>query len=489
MYCTFNGLDTGVFVGNCSDVYIGFCEFSNCSSGVVVENSNFTTVESNVVSGASVVGVSVVDSVNVTVIGNVISGAGYSVCLDDVTGCVNFNSLASASGAFVESCEVNLTNNWWGSNNPDFANIICGNVSVGSWLVLGLDCLVDWSSNCSSGAYDVVVIGDLTRNNFGEDTSREYSLDNVNMSFSSSCGSIDGSALSEDGFVSVNLNCSCGGEACVYVMLDNQTVCSVLYVPGNGSFGVVNNRSGKGYGSIQEAINDNDTVAGDVIVLSEGIFTENVFVYKNVTLFGNGTVYLNPSDESMATVTIFGAGMSFYNLFINSAEDSYAVSDFGVSTSFCNCSFTGSMVGLYMLGAVNASVSNCSFLDCDYGVYAAYCDNLIVNDSSFLDCDYGTFILGNCNLTVGYSNFTGCWIGLDLVKSNNTSLLNSSVCESYLGLEMIDSNSINISSNIFNNNIVGYSVYNSSVCVGDNSFIGNVLVILVVLMILVLFYK
>ena len=69
---------------------------------------------------------------------------------------MNFNSLASASGAFVESCEVNLTNNWWGSNNPDFANIICGNVSVGSWLVLGLDCLVDWSSNCSSGADDVV---------------------------------------------------------------------------------------------------------------------------------------------------------------------------------------------------------------------------------------------------------------------------------------------------------------------------------------------
>ena len=58
-----------------------------------MENGNFTTLESNIINNASVVGVSLVDSVNITIIGNIISGEGYDVYLDNISGFVNFNSL------------------------------------------------------------------------------------------------------------------------------------------------------------------------------------------------------------------------------------------------------------------------------------------------------------------------------------------------------------------------------------------------------------
>ena len=300
----------------------------------------------------------------------------------------------------VISFDVNLTNNWWGCNNPDFANIISEEVTVESWLVLSLDCLVDWSSNCSSGAYGVVVIGDLTHNNLGEDTSHEYALDNINMSFSSSFGNITDSALSEDGLVSVDFNCSFSGDAYVYMNLNNQTIINVINVPENGSFGVVNNRSGKGYISIQEAINDNETVAGDVIILSEGIFTENIFIYKNITLFGNGNVYLNPSNDYLSTVTIYGIGSRFENICISSIEEYYTISVYSIGASFINCSFSGSYAGIYGVGCINLSIINCSFFDCDYGIYISSCDNTNLSNCSFIGCDYGFYSVLGWNTTI-----------------------------------------------------------------------------------------
>lgn len=360
-------------------------------------------------------------------------------------------------------------------NTPDFNNCIFnGNVSCDSWLVLSLKYFTEWSGACN-GTRSVNVIADLKCNNLGKDLSRVYTLDDVNITFSSDFGEINNYALSDDGYASVVLNASSFGAAHVTVSLNNQIISSIVNIPSNVSCGVYNNRSGKYYYKIQDAIEDNDTMSGDVIALKSGFYTENIFIYKNISLVGEDNVYLNPFVDSKATITIFGSNISVSNLCIGGVDESYAVSALGVNISFTNCNFTDAMVGLYLMGCVNISVLNCNFLDNEYGSYSSYTRNLLFNGSRFIEDSYGVYALSDVDLKVDNCIFDDCWIGIDLSYCNTTLIHESNITSSYLGLELINSNKTSISGDLFSGNIVGYSLFNSSVVVSLNVFRDNVL--------------
>lgn len=472
--CVFNSTGTGVILGG-FDNYIGFSQFDNVDVGVCVGGSR-NTVESNKIKYCGDYGVFIKDACDIAVIGNIILGDCYSVYVNGSRVDINFNSLVSDNGVFVNSVAfVNLSDNWWGCNNPGFSNcVLLGNVSCNSWLVLSLKYFADWSSLCNASR-NVNVIADLKCNNLGRDLSRDYTLDDVNVSFSSDFGDIEGYALTSDGYANVVLNASSFGVAQVNAFLDGQVVSVMVEVPSNSSCGVYNNRSGRYYYCIQDAIDDNDTLSGDVIVLKSGFYSENIFIYKDITIFGDGVVYLNPLVDSKATVTIFGSNISVCNLCIGGEDESYAVSALGVNISFANCNFTDAMVGLYLMGCVNISVCDCNFLDNEYGSYSSYTRNLLFNGSRFVEDSYGVYALSDSGLRVVDCVFDDSWIGVDLSYCNSTLLDCCNFSGSYLGLELVNSNLTSISGNLFAGNIVGYSLFNSSVFVSLNVFNGNVL--------------
>ncbi|MDO5850183.1 MAG: cysteine peptidase family C39 domain-containing protein [Methanobacteriaceae archaeon] len=151
------------------------------------------------------------------------------------------------------------------------------------------------------------------------------------------------------------------------------------------------------------------------------------------------------------------------SLFISGSEDKYAVYNIGVNSQLINCTLSDSMAGLYTIGSNNCSIVNCSFLNNEYGAYIHSIDNLEFINCSFIDNSYGIYGVENSNITISNSKFEYCWISLDLVNMvDNTLLENNVITESYLGLELVNSNNICLINNLFSNNIVACSLYNST---------------------------
>ncbi|MDO5850182.1 MAG: hypothetical protein Q4P14_03110, partial [Methanobacteriaceae archaeon] len=294
--CIFNDFDNGVIVRGLEN-YIGFNDF-NSSSAIIYSNS--TTFEANKIN-VDGYGIKLLNSDDSNILGNIIHSE-IPLYIFNSSANINFNniisvnySINSTNKVYISSDKhIDLNNNWWGLNNPDSLNYFddfkSKNVSCDSWLVLSLDSFVDYSTN-SSGTHNVVLIGDLTHNNLNQDLSREYTIDNLEMNFRTDYGTIstnlDGvnlNVLSEGGIAISNIYGPNPSEAYISLSLDNEIISKMIYLPSNTSYGVINNRSNKSYSSIQEAIDDNDTKNGDFILLKRGIFSENIFIYKNITL-------------------------------------------------------------------------------------------------------------------------------------------------------------------------------------------------------------
>ena len=72
----------------------------------------------------------------------------------------------------------------------------------------------------------------------------------------------------------------------MYNMLPEEIINKMIYLPSNTSYGVINNRSNKSYGSIQEAIDDNNTTPIAEYVVPRMIKnTKKVPIYFRILLF------------------------------------------------------------------------------------------------------------------------------------------------------------------------------------------------------------
>ncbi len=133
---TANGWDGGV-VYNDGSLIINNSRFSNNSArngGVVASQ-----VETTVVAESS------------EFIGNA-AESGAAFYFEDAMASINYNSIFNNSAAIVadEDSKVNIENNWWGNNTPDFANLLNGVESPEAYLVLNTSYV-----NTSSSEFDI----------------------------------------------------------------------------------------------------------------------------------------------------------------------------------------------------------------------------------------------------------------------------------------------------------------------------------------------
>jgi len=82
----------------------------------------------------------------------------------------------------------------------------------------------------------------------------------------------------------------------------------LFFLVSGASATVINNNTKKTFSTIQNAIDDTQTTNGHKIIVNQGIYTENINIYKSLNLISNGTVIITARNTDQSTVSITANG-------------------------------------------------------------------------------------------------------------------------------------------------------------------------------------
>ncbi|MDP2836505.1 MAG: NosD domain-containing protein, partial [Methanobacteriaceae archaeon] len=499
-------LNSGVFINNSFNNIIFNNVINSNGNGIRIYNSTDNEISSNLISNNTLNGIFVYLGGNNTFSGNNLTYNGNGIMMNNSlnnTICINLvsknlldgisivNSSADVSFNLIsqngryglhnqDNSTVDAQNNWWGSNNPsvsatgpsDIYNS-SGTLNCDKWIVMNVNSTCD-RSNRTGACYNYAITADLTHNNQGNDTSGDGNIpDGIPVNFNTTVGTIS-TGYTRNGKAVSNLNSSAAGLANVSVTLNNQTNNITVNVTSINVMGIYNNRTHEGFTTIQNAINDNDTLNGDIITLNDGIYTENVVVNKTLVIrpLNGSLVTITGSDPNLAifNITNSGSGSSINGLSIIGSEDSYGV----FLNATTNCNITGNVitdndVGIYLYLSNNNTIQGNSLIDNNYGLGLYNSTNNVLSGNYLTGNDYGIYLKDSNYNVIIRNNATDNWEAINLVTSNNNSILNNTINDSWIGNYLYLSNNTMISGNNFEENGVGICYYDSN----NTSFSGN----------------
>jgi trimeric autotransporter adhesin len=216
--------------------------------------------------------------------------------------------------------------------------------------------------------------------------------------------------------------------------------------------GVYNTRTGESFASIQEAVDDVDTVNGDTITLADGTYTENVSIDKRLTIkpAAGATVTVKVDDsnddvfdtESVLVINVGGSGSTIQDLNIIGSPDSYGVAlSHAFNVSLINNTISGGKLGVYLYQSGNNTLTGNNINNNYYGValyqstsntitggnitqnmngiYFIDSDNNLINGTTINDNWYGTYLYHSNGNTISGSTVEGNWVGMYLYNTNN----------------------------------------------------------------------
>ncbi|NYB52465.1 MAG: right-handed parallel beta-helix repeat-containing protein, partial [Methanobacteriaceae archaeon] len=200
-----------------------------------------------------------------------------------------------------------------------------------------------------------------------------------------------------------------------------------------------NLNTGKGYSSIQNAINDNLTVNGNVIVVRNGTYTENIVVNKKLTITPyNGNVTIQAANLNNPAITINSGG-------------------------------SGSVISGFTLKGANGTSSS--------GIYLNNASNCTITGNILTGNYYGLLLTNSPNNMIWDNNLTGNLMeGIRFNSSNNNTvysntIINNSGTGIYIGNSLY---SLIMENTIQNNLMNGIELNNSSnSTVYENTIMNN----------------
>ncbi|OEC94292.1 MULTISPECIES: nitrous oxide reductase family maturation protein NosD [Methanobrevibacter] len=385
---------------------------------------------------------------------------------------ISFNPTVNYDGGFYNKSYLNLSlninnaklikyclnNDSWSQSDKSVSFILTNGIydlyySNGSGSIfhehylIDNNCPVVWS-NFGSDLYDSSIIVNLSSwDNLDANPKIYYSLDESNFKLYENLLNISRTTLLK--FYSIDFN---GHKS-------ETKTCNYIFEK------IGNLNSGRGFTTIQSAIDDSNTHNGDIIKISEGLYNEPLTVNKFVTMIGiNAT--LTSRDPSRPVIGITGGGS-------NSVIYGFKIKD--------------SEHGVVIYHADNVSVINNQFInvvksieiDDDKNTLVAY--NSIDSDK-FLNFMSGVAIRKSDNLMVFNNNIslnsdTGAGgIVVTNITSNNISIVNNRITNKNnlngIGLYVICSN-VSIDSNNVSNFNAGLYVVSSNSHVTHNEFKNN----------------
>ncbi|BDZ72111.1 right-handed parallel beta-helix repeat-containing protein [Methanobacterium petrolearium] len=401
---------------------------SNNYAGIWIYSRD-NLISRNIVSNNRGFGIYIEGSNNNYLYGNIISNNNYGVYFFESNFEMHFNQIfGNQYGVYSDLAGfLNATNNWWGSNNPTVTSsntpadivIYDGTVTYDPWLVLNLSgAVIHVTHNNTSNSQ---ITADITHNNHGQDTSGSGTIpDGLPVHFTTNLGTITPTGTTRRGQVTVTLTSSPSfGAATVTATLDGQTVSKAFR---------------KSFSTIQTAVENTLTVDGDIILVENGTYTENIVVNKKLGIFSDGNVTVRSGTPSSPTFTINSSGSgsviegfiitqytSSYGILLNSTNECYISNNIltltggiGLHNSHNN-TLSGNILddnscGIYSTHSCNNTLySNTVSRTVDNsGIILSYysTDNTIIGNDIKDNGDAGIYITGHSSVQVKGNNFT-----------------------------------------------------------------------------------
>ncbi|MDP2837339.1 MAG: NosD domain-containing protein, partial [Methanobacteriaceae archaeon] len=223
---------------------------------------------------------------------------------------------------------------------------------------------------------------------------------------------------------------------------------------------VGNLNTGMGYSSIQNAINDVLTVNGDVIVVANGTYLENILANKNLTLMpydGNVTVQAANPNNPVITINSGGSGSTILRFAVTGA----------------NATFSS---GIYLNNASNCTIVQNILTNNYHGLLFVNSEDNTVWDNN-LTSNMDAIQLNDSDNNTLYSNTiaSNSGNGIYLYNSGNTLIMANTIHDNLInGIELNDSNNSTIYQNtIIGNHQNGIKIINSSADINFNIITGN----------------
>ena len=233
---------------------------------------------------------------------------------------------------------------------------------------------------------------------------------------------------------------------------------------------VTNIDTGEDFELIQEAIDDSDTKDGHTIVVSPGVYHENVKVNKSLTI--------KSANENQNDVTIIGRSCSggVINIIDCSNVNIIGFSVIGAKVPAGITNFYSD--GICLLLARNCYIANCSVNRSDCGVRTVLFsfNNTIKHNNIYNNNKEGVYLSTSSNATIVNNNiYDNNKEGVYLSKSSNAVIVNNNIYDNNKeGVHLsISSNAVIANNNIYDNRDVGVSLYKSSNAVIANNNISR----------------
>lgn len=479
----------GVYVYNSTENVISGNEILNSSiNGVLITTGSDNEISGNQISYNGSVGISIQNSDKNRIYSNNIFSNLDGIYLNNSSTEVHFNRIAGNSryGLYnVGNGTINVTTNWWGSNNPLVSSTspsdICiagGNVTYNPWLILSLTGLTDRSDRNGTN-YNYQITADLTHNNQGNDTSSDGNMpDDIPIYFNTTIGTINSSGTTKKGKAELKLTGSSAGLANVSATLDNQTVYHSVNITSVNILGVYNNRTMESFASIQEAIDDPDTIDGDIINIAEGIYIENIVVNKKLTIkpvTGANVTIKAKEGKSGFVVSNEGSGSTIQGLNIISFTDSYGISlSHAFNANIVNNTISNSNRGIYLYLSGNNVVTGNTIKDGYYGVVLYKSHSNIITGNTIKDNENGIYLFNSHYNTITGTDLSDNYFGCYLYHSNNNNITSNNVTGNWVGVYFYDTNNNLVTGNLIKGNGAGITYHNSiGTSISGNNFTDN----------------
>jgi parallel beta-helix repeat protein len=263
------------------------------------------------------------------------------------------------------------------------------------------------------------------------------------------------------------------------VILDNQTATQVVNITSVNVLGVYNTRTLENFSSIQEAVNDPDTLNGDIITIAEGIYTENIAINKKITIRpvtgANVTIKPSDPDKNVFLVTNSGSGTTIQGLNIIGSSNSYGISlSHAYNCTICDNIVSNSSRNIYLYLSGNNNITRNTIKNCINGISLYKSVSNSISYNIITKNENGIYaVLSNYN-SITENKFYGNYYGSYIFHSNNVNISGNNVTVNWVGVYLYDTNNNRITGNNLNDNGAGITYYNSiGVVLSGNNFTDN----------------
>ena len=214
----------------------------------------------------------------------------------------------------------------------------------------------------------------------------------------------------------------------------------------------VDDSGGANYTSIQDAVNNANN--GDTILVYNGLYTENLYVKKELTIRSN---YGNPDD------TIIQAANSSIHVF-NVTADSVTISGFKITGA-------ASKSGIFLEGVKDCIVTNNILLKNNYGISLKRSSNNKLENNMVNSNNWGVFLGQYSNDNTLSNNIINSnrYMGIYLQKSKRNDLIFNKIMGNKYGIYLYEFSNYNILSN----NNISYNEEGIHVGSSQNNTISN----------------